>query len=178
MAYGAQGRLASVTDPHGFTESYTYETTGEIASVKDRKSRTTTMAHDQLGRLLSMVDTLGRKHQRSYTVPAAGAWSGPSLTAASASGAASSTSLAGALRSGDYQLGVNAYDTEGFPAQISLYRDATFALGFTSYFDDGKRLTYRADRTGRAIDSAVIPPSQEAGAFSQERTTSESGLPQ
>ncbi len=112
------------TNPHGFTESYTYEATGEVSSVKDRLARTTTMAHDQLGRLLTMVDTLGRRRDRSYTVPTGGAWSGPSLTAASANGTASTTSLSGTLRSGDYQLGINAFDTEGFPAQITLYRDA------------------------------------------------------
>lgn len=168
MTYGAQGRLASVTDPHGFTESYTYETTGEVASIKDRLNRTTTMAHDQLGRLLSLVDRLGRRHDRSYTVPAAGTWSGPTLSAASANGTASTTSLSGSLRSGDYQIGVNAYDTEGFPAQISLYRDATFALGYTSYFDDAQRMTYRADRAGQAIDSALVPTSGALGSFSQE----------
>ena len=174
LGYGAQGRLASVTDPHGFTESYTYEPTGEVASIKDRLARTTTMAHDQLGRLLSMVDTLGRRHDRSYTVPTGGVWSGPSLTAASANGTASTTSLSGALRSGDYQLGVNAHDTEGFPAQITLYRDATFALGYTSYFDDGKRVTYRADRTSRPLDFTSIPAAQEPGPFSQERTVYDS----
>lgn len=169
MAYGPQGRVASVTDPHGFTESYTYEPTGEVRTVQDRLARTTTMAHDQLGRLLSIVDTLGRKHQRSYSVPTASGWAGPSLAAASADATSATTSLSGALRSGDYQIGVDAHDVEGFPAQIAFYRDATFALGYTSYFDKAGRPSYRADRTSRPIDSADVPASGDPGAVHQER---------
>jgi RHS repeat-associated protein len=169
MAYGAQGRLASVTDPGGTKESYAYETTGEVAAITDRLGRTATMTHDQLGRVLTLINTLGRRHDRGYTVPTAGTFSGPTLTAGSANGTAPTTSLSGALRSGDYQIGVNAHNREGFPAQISLYRDATFALAYTSYFDDAGRRYYRNDRSSRAIDSADVPASPEAGPFSQER---------
>jgi RHS repeat-associated protein len=156
MTYGPQGRLATVTDPDGFTENYAYETTGEIKSVVDRLSRTATMSHDQLGRLLATVDTMGRAHQRSYSVPVSGVWSGPTLTAASADGTAATTSLSSALRSGDYQIGFNAYPIDGFPAPISLYRDATVAISYQRAFDDMKRLTSRTDRVGVPIDSATL----------------------
>ncbi|MDB5215539.1 MAG: Rhs family protein, partial [Myxococcaceae bacterium] len=157
MTYGAQGRIASVTDPQGFTESYTYEPTGELKTVKDRLARTTTMAHDQLGRLLAMVDTLGRSHGRSYSVPAAAGWQGPTLTAGSADATVATGDLATQLRDGDYQIGVNALQANGFPAQISLYRDATFALGFTHVFDNAMRPQKRDDRASLAIDSTAIP---------------------
>jgi RHS repeat-associated protein len=173
MTYGPEGLLASVTDPSGKVERFTYEATGEVATVKDRLNRTTTLTHDQLGRVLSIVDKLGRAQGRSYAVPAAGAWSGPTLAAGSADGTASTTSLSGVLRSGDYQIGFNALDKEGFPAQISLYRDATFALGYTRYFDEGKRPYYRNDRSAKAIDSADVPRAAEAGPFLQERTVYE-----
>jgi RHS repeat-associated protein len=166
MTYGAQGRLASVTDPHGFTESYTYEPTGEVKTVKDRLARTTTMAHDQLGRLLAMVDTLGRRHGRSYSVPTSGAWTGPTLTSGSAAATAATSTLTSSLRDGDYQIGVNALQPDGLPAQISLYRDATFALGYTHYFDNAERLIKRTDRTPLPIDSTTIPNAGGPGAIS------------
>lgn len=156
--YGAEGRVSTVTDPDGFTETYTYEPTGEVKSIKDRNERTTTMGHDQLGRLLSIVDTLGRKHQRTFTVPSAGAWSGPTLTAGSADATAATTSLSTTLRSGDYQLGLNAYPTEGYPARISLYRDATFELAYDRAFDNAGRPLTRTERQGYPIDSTTPLP--------------------
>ena len=167
MTYGPQGRLASVIDPAGFAESYSYEPTGEVKTVKDRRARTTTMSHDQLGRLLSLVDTAGRRHDRS-TIPSGGAWTGPSLTAASTDGTATTTALGDALRSGDYQVGVNAQDVEGFPAQISFYRDATFALGYSNIFDAGGRLTNRADRASTPTDFSSAPSGPLSGAYLQE----------
>ena len=94
MSYGPQGRLAGVTDPHGFTESYAYEPTGEVKTVRDRLARTTTLRHDGLGRVLSLVDTLGRTHTRSYAVPVGGAWSGPTLSAGSGDGSAATAAAA------------------------------------------------------------------------------------
>jgi len=168
MSYGPQGRLAGVTDPHGFTESYTYEATGEVKTVRDRLARTTTLRHDGLGRVLSLVDTLGRTHTRSYAVPVGGAWSGPTLSAGSGDGSAATTGLGSALRSGDYQIGVNAHAVEGYPAQIALYRDATFALAYTSYFDEAGRVTARTDRAGQPLESASIPRPNTPGAYVQE----------
>ncbi|MCA9591644.1 MAG: hypothetical protein KC657_40385, partial [Myxococcales bacterium] len=86
------------TPPHGFEETYSYEVTGELRETVDRLSRTSTMTHDQLGRVLAMVDTLGRRHTRTYPVPTAGAWSGPGLTAASADATAAATALTAAMR--------------------------------------------------------------------------------
>src|SRR5262249_21172195 len=91
--YGPEGRLSSVTDPRGFSESLTYAPTGEVRTVRDRNDRVTTMTHDQLGRLASLVDTLGRTHKPTYTQPTSGAWVGPSLMTASADGSATSGSL-------------------------------------------------------------------------------------
>ena len=164
MAYDHEGRLATVSDPHGFVESYAYETTGELKKLTDKLARDTTWSHDQLGRVLAMVDTLGRTHASTYTVPVAGAWTGPSLMAGSGDAAAPAISLTGSLRNGDYQIGKNAYQPAGAAPRISLYRDATFALGFTHTFDVANRLTRRDDRATFAIDSAATPPGVN-GAF-------------
>ena len=43
------------------------------------------------------------------------------------------------------------------PAAITMYRDATFALGFTRIFDQNHRLSARADRSAFAIDSTAMP---------------------
>jgi RHS repeat-associated protein len=165
MTYDGDGRLASVRDPHSFTESYAYEATGELKKLTDKLARDTTWTHDQLGRVASMMDTLGRSHGNAYTVPAAGVWTGPTLLAGSGDATASTTSLSTALRAGDYQIGQNAYPTHGQPAGITLYRDATFALGFTRLFDINRRLTARADRSAFAIDSATMPGFFSTSAF-------------
>ncbi|MCA9591294.1 MAG: RHS repeat protein, partial [Myxococcales bacterium] len=157
--YGAEGRLEKVTDPHGFEETYAYETTGELKTIVDRLSRTTSSTHDQLGRVVSMVDTLGRRHTRSYPVPTAGTWSGPGLVGASGDATAASTSLSGTLRAGDYQIGHNAFDIEGHPALISLYRDATFDLSFAHQFDTASRLVRRTSRDGRPSSDPESSPS-------------------
>jgi RHS repeat-associated protein len=165
MAYDGDGRLASVTDPHSFMESYAYETTGELKKITDKLLRDTSWTHDQLGRVASMVDTLGRSHGNLYTIPSSGAWTGPTLMAGSGDATASTTSLSTPLRAGDYQIGQNAYRIQGQPAAITLYRDATFQLGFTRRFDRNRRLTTRSDRAALAIDSAAVPSPVGTGAF-------------
>ena len=171
MVYDVDGRLASVTDPHSFTESYAYETTGELKKLTDKLARDTSWTHDQLARVASMVDTLGRRHGNLYMVPSSGAWTGPTLMAGSGDSTASPTDLAAALRAGDYQIGQNAYPTHGQPAAISLYRDATFALSFTRLFDRDRRLTTRADRAAFAFDSSSVPSPVPDGTFWQQRNT-------
>jgi RHS repeat-associated protein len=171
MAYDGDGRLASVTDPHSFTESYAYEPTGELKKLTDKLARDTSWTHDQLGRVASMVDTLGRRHGNAYTVPSSGTWSGPTLMAGAGDATASTTSLSTPLRAGDYQIGQNAYPAYGQPAAISLYRDATFALGFTRLFDRDRRLTVRADRAAFAIDSSTVPSPVANGAFWQQQNS-------
>ena len=128
-----EARWEGASHPQGFTERYTYEVTGEVKTVKDRLARTTTMAHDQLGRLLAMVDAAGRRHGRSYSVPTASGWQGPTLTAAGADGTIASTTLSTPLRDGDYQLGVNGLQTAGFPAQSSLYSEDQAPEPFPAY---------------------------------------------
>lgn len=170
MTYDRDARLASVTDPNAFTETYAYEPTGELKKVIDKLARSTTWSHDQLGRVLAMVDTLGRRHQSTYTVPAGGTWTGPTLKAGGADATAPTTSLTGTLRSGDYQIGHNAYQATGAPPAISLYRDATFALGFTHFFDAGNRPTRRTDRTSLAIDSATVSPGVGGAIWDDQRS--------
>jgi len=150
--YGPEGRLTSVTDPHGFVESYTYEPTGELARVTDRLLRPTTMTHDQLGRLSGVVDALGRRRAATHSIPTpdplfpgGGTWVGPTLTAGSGDATPASTSLAAPLRSGDYQIGANNLATQGYPAGRTLYRDATLTLDLDHTFDLHGRLTLRKD---------------------------------
>ena len=172
MAYDGQGRLSSVTDPHGFTESYEYTPTGELTKVKDRLLRDTTYSHDQLGRVLAMVDTLGRTHARSYALPTltpAQHWTGPTLMAGSADGTAAATSLTAPLRSGDYQIGHNALPISGYPAEVELYRDATFQLALSRQFDLNRRMTLRADRVGEPFDSTRGASAATTGGFWQNQ---------
>ena len=106
----------------------TYKVTGEVETVKDRLGRTSSMTYDQLGRLTALIDIADRAHAQSYAQPTAGAWT-VLPSAGSASSAVPSTSLTAAPQDGDYQIGLNAFDVEGYPARIALYRDATFELG-------------------------------------------------
>ncbi|MDB4933081.1 MAG: repeat protein, partial [Labilithrix sp.] len=170
MAYDGDDRLASVTDPHEFTESYAYETTGELKKVTDKLARDTTWSHDQLGRVLAMVDTLGRRHAHAYSVPASGAWTGPTLMAGSGDATAAATSLTGTLRDGDYQIGHNAYQPAGASPAISLYRDATFQLGYAHVFDTGNRRTGRRDRVGLGFATTT---GSATGTYSLEDTVYE-----
>jgi RHS repeat-associated protein len=165
MTYDGQDRLASVTDPHGFTESYQYEPTGELKVLTDKLLRPTTYSHDQLGRVLSMLDTLGRNHTNVYALPASGAWSGPTLMAGSADATSATTSLTGSLRNGDYQIGQNGYADQGYPALVSLYQDATFQLALSRQFDANRRMTLKKDRAGEPIDSLVHPTFASTGGF-------------
>jgi RHS repeat-associated protein len=167
MTYDGDERLSAVTDPHGFIESYAYEPTGELKKLTDKLARDATWSHDQLGRVLAMVDTLGRTHASTYTVPAAGAWTGPSLVAGGVDAISPSTSLTGALRSGEYQIGHNAYQPAGASPSISLYRDSTFEIGYAHVFDSGNRVTNRKDRAGLGISSIAAGA---AGTFSFEDT--------
>ncbi len=166
MSYDREGRLVSVTDPHEFVETYEYETTGELKKVIDKLNRPTSWTHDQLGRVKTMTDALSRRHDHAYTAPQSGVWAGPTLMAGSADGTASTTSLSGTLRDGDYQIGKNAYPSFGRPALISIYRDATFELAFTEQYDVAQRLTARNDRVGLAIDSTNDPLT--VGSFANE----------
>ncbi len=159
LAYGPEGRLATVTNPDGKTEAYTYEPTGELHSVTDRNGNATTIAHDHLGRVLSIVDAIDRAHARAYTVPTPGSspsWVGPTLTSGSASGNAASTDFTAALNVGDYQIGRNLYQANGFPAQVSFYRDATFQLSYIDLWDEGKRETRHRDRAGEQVSSTDL----------------------
>jgi hypothetical protein len=88
-------------------------------------------------RVLTLVDALGRAHARAYTVPVqvnsvppSASWVGPTLTSGSAGATAASTDFTAALNPGDYQIGHNLYQPQGYPANVSFYRDATFQLSY------------------------------------------------
>jgi YD repeat-containing protein len=170
MNYDGQGRLASVTDPQGFTESYQYEPTSELKTLTDKLSRATRYTHDDLGRVSSMIDTLGRSHGNTYAFPQTDAtsqpvWVGPSLMAGSGDTSAAATSLTAPMRNGDYQIGKNGYAQQGYPAIVSLYRDATFELGLSRHVDQNRRQTDRFDRVGQPIDSVANIPASASGGF-------------
>ncbi len=163
LTYGAEGRLASVADPDGHVEFYGYEPTGELNALTDRDGHSTSISHDHLGRVLSIVDALGRARERAYTVPVqvntvppSSSWVGPTLTSGSASGTAASTDFTAALNVGDYQIGRNLYQSQGYPANVSFYRDATFQLSYADRWDDAKRLTARADRASLPVSSTAL----------------------
>jgi RHS repeat-associated protein len=156
LGYGPEGRLAAATDPDGLAESYGYEPTGELNALTDRNGNITSIAHDHLGRILNVVDALGRAHARTYTVPQSGAWSGPTLSTGSVSGAPASTDFTAALNPGDYQIGRNLYQTLGYPAQVSFYRDATFQLAYVDQWDENRRLTSHRDRAAEPISSSDV----------------------
>lgn len=159
FSYGIEGRLESVTDPDGHTESFTYEPAGDLQRALDALGRATTFNHDQLGRTTQVADALGRLRAKTYPVPSAAGWIGANLLGASGRSAAPTMGLTASLGDGDYQIGSNGYDalapgvgtselrSRGFP-QVSLYRDATFALSFGQAWDPGGRLTRRDDRAG------------------------------
>jgi YD repeat-containing protein len=167
--YGPSGRLAKAFDPEGREEAYAYHpTTGQLTGVTDRNNQTTQFAYDQLGRLTNVVDALNRSHGRSYPVPDRFKWNGPSLMAGSPDGTSAPKALNGHLRSGEYQIGENGYDSylanivtdqrrsRGFP-QVSFYRDATFELSYGHSWDDAGRLTHRDDRAGKPINETAFP---------------------
>jgi RHS repeat-associated protein len=149
LAYAAEGRLSAITNPDGFSESYTYEPTGELKSILDRNDNLTAITHDHLGRVLSIVDAIGRMHARAYPVPSVNsppfgqpsAWNGPSVLSGSASTAAASTDFSAALNPGDYQIGHAQYPIYGYPPGESFYRDATFDLPYVLSWDLGGRLS-------------------------------------
>ncbi len=151
--YDADSNLSQVTDPTGNAEQYTYTQSFDLSTVTDRNQHTTSFTYDQLGRPVSVVDPHGRVGTYSYPVPSSGQWVGPAVYAGSPDGTLPPTALGAALRDGEYQVGANGYTPGGFPAQIQLYRDATFELSFGFYFDSYQRTVYRRDRTGLAIDS-------------------------
>ena len=153
MAYDLDGRLTSVTDPEGRTESYTFTPAGELSSLTDRLTRTTAFGLDELGRPITSTDTGSRPSGWSYPIPASGNWTGPSLFAGSPLGVPAETDINAPLASGQYQVGLNAHRAGGYPAQIELYRDATFELSFGRLFDDYERLLQRQDRTRLPVAS-------------------------
>jgi RHS repeat-associated protein len=187
MQYGAEGRLASVTDPDGLPESYAYQPTGELIQTTDRNGNVTNMGYDQLGRVTSILDALHRAHARTYPVPSSTGWTGPSLLSGSASAAPATTSLTGTFNPGDYQIGQNGYDLLGTASlsepQVTLYQDATFQLSYGLQWDQVPRLTDKEDRSGLPISSPVAFGSAgQTGRNFQEITTYNpllaQGLPQ
>ena len=170
FGYAAEGRLSTVTDPDGNSETYSYQPSGELTQLVDRNGHPTTMGYDHLGRVTSTVDAIGRAHARAYAAPIAGAWSGQDVLSGSASSTAASTNFAQSLNNGDYQIGTNAYDTftggiissgpitRGW-ANVEFYRDATFQLSYGSSRDNFGRVTNTEDRPSSQLTSSSPFPS-------------------
>jgi YD repeat-containing protein len=185
FAYGAEGRLSSVTDPDGNAEMYAYELAGELNKLVDRNGHTTNLTHDSLGRVLSITGALSRSHARAYAAPSAGNWSGQDVLSGSASGTAASTSFASALNPGDYQIGTGIYDilvsgqgnhTRGW-ADMQFYRDATFQLSYGRTTDDWGRTTTAFDRPSTQLTSATLEPTGSASYVNRGFSYSGVGLP-
>lgn len=69
----------------------------------------------------------------------------------------------GTLRSGDYQIGLNGFRPHGYPALVSLYRDATFKLAHSHIVDAVGRPTNTNDRLDYPISSAAPPSNFYSG---------------
>ncbi len=172
LVYGLEGRLASIADPDGLPEAYTYEPTGELKSLVDRNDNLTTITHDHLGRVASIVDALSRMHARTYTVPSGGSWVGPTITSGSATAAAASVDFSAALNPGDYQIGNAQYPKYGYPPGESFYRDATFDLPYVEAWDLGGRLSSYDIRAGQT-SSTANPADQLGDLFSYDAYTTQ-----
>jgi YD repeat-containing protein len=174
LSWGPEGRLATLTDPDGQSESYAYEPTGELRSVVDRDGNSTSITHDQLGRTKAITDALGRMHPKTYPLPTATQWTGARMLAGSADGSTPATDLTSVLRNGDYQIGARTFDAEtvsgggkmsrGVP-QISFYRDATMQVSYGLRYDVGLRVTDVNDRSALSFSSDVVDTGVNTGPF-------------
>jgi YD repeat-containing protein len=173
--YDPDGRPASVTDPVGNAEQYTYSPAGDLESFRDRNARLSTFIHDQLGRPLTMTDPAGRVGVYSHPTPVAGQWQGASVFAASPNATAASTDLTVALADGQYQIGLAAHRTRGQAPGIELYRDATFRIDFGNDIDFYGRTTRRQDRT--ALTFATGLPTGGTAPFFDERFSYDNNTP-
>ncbi len=59
-------------------------------------------------------------------------------------------------RDGEYQIGLREHRAGGYPAQVELYRDATFELSFGRFFDYYGRLDEVRDRVGLPFASGSV----------------------
>jgi RHS repeat-associated protein len=161
FTYDSEGHLLGATDPLEQLETYTYLPTGELESLTTRAGQTTSLAYDQQGRPTIVVDPVGRVTVMSYSVPAGGQWSGPTLIASSPNGTPAPTSLTAALGPGQYQVGYNGLRSLSSPAKVEFYRDATFELGFHRTVDAvmSDEITSIFDRVGLPIESVDQPSS-------------------
>ena len=147
FAYGPNGRLTKVGPIRtGSPETMTYLVTrGRDGEGPPPGRSTSSMTYDQLGRLTALIDIADRAHAyrtrsrrpaRGRVLPECGqrferrAKHEPTA----------------APQDGDYQIGLNAFDVEGYPARIALYRDATFGASAT-----------RVRSTSRAADEPLRP---------------------
>ena len=130
LSYWPEGRLKTVTDPDGHSTSLTYQTTGELTQVTDPNSNSSTMTYDALGRLSTATDALTRAYARIYPTPTTSGWSGPAVLSGSSTSTATTTDITAALANGQYQIGVNLFQQEGDPGQVTFYRDPTFQISY------------------------------------------------
>ncbi|HET8763274.1 MAG TPA: hypothetical protein VFM12_07640, partial [Gemmatimonadales bacterium] len=156
LEYDADGRLSRKTDPDGFSVSFTRNASGDVQSITDQLQRSTVFTYDQLGRRKTVRDTAGRLGVYAYPTPVSPAWTGPLLYAGSADSSPAPTDLTAALAPGQYQVGYNALPSGDGPAQIELYRDATFAVSYGNRVDRMLRVQRRQDRSALPISSSTV----------------------
>jgi len=65
-AYDALGRVLTVTNALGHTDTFTYDALGRIKTVKDRKNNITTYYYDANGNIIETKDALGHSSYFGY----------------------------------------------------------------------------------------------------------------
>lgn len=66
LAYDGSGKLATVTDPSGRVLGFSYDASGRIVALTDPLSRTLHYSYDASGNLVSFQDALGNTTQYAY----------------------------------------------------------------------------------------------------------------
>ncbi len=61
-----KGRIATITDAKGNTQTLDYDNAGRVISVTDENKKTTTLTYDPLDRIVSVTDSLNRKVYMTY----------------------------------------------------------------------------------------------------------------
>ncbi|HRH82386.1 MAG TPA: RHS repeat-associated core domain-containing protein [Thiobacillaceae bacterium] len=125
--YGAGGKLLSVSEPNGQTQTLTYDGTGLLQSITDAYGRQLTFTHDGLGRIATMTVPTGVVYRYAYDA-------------------------SGNLASVAYPDATPGDDTDN-PRRIYHYEDTRFPNALTGITDEnGQRFaTYAYDATGRAV---------------------------
>jgi len=151
--YDTKGRLMSVTDALGQTESYVYDTDGSLVSKTDRNGSETVYTYNKTGNLISTVVT-----------DASGAETGSALMTYYSSGALKSESGGGITTTYSYNdMGLIAgetqsdgvtraytYDAAGNRLSMTMSKNGVTKLSMTYVYDSMGRL-YQVKENGSVI---------------------------